>query len=596
MPDLRARIAFAFAAAALAAGAVVAAPGDDDMAAARRALASGDGIAAEAALKRALDAGASREAVAAAMGEAWLDQGDLKRAREWLGTGAFAPGTEVQGLRMLARLERADGNPRAAGPVYDRALAIASDDANLWVDIAHWRYAGGEHLRSIEAVEKALAIDPEHPQALLLRGQMVRDAFGPAAALPWFEAALARSPDDVAVLGEYAATLGEADRSTEMLAVVRRLHELDPANPRGYFLQAVLAARAGNYDLARDVFNRIKGPTLDQPATRLLQGTLELEAGNTAQAIDVLDRLARRQPANQRVRNLLARALLEAGENSEVVRRFGPFAARSDAPAYLMLVVARAHEALGQREQAAPLLDRAAGEPGGQAVPADESFEGLPAPGLAAPMRAMLGSGQTGAALAYAARLRGENSGSVDVLALSGDALAASGRPGEALGMYRQAARVRLNEDLALRMLVALAQAGQGAQQDQLLEQFQAGNPGSALAARMAATKAAQRADWQASRALLEGLVARGQDRDVRMLCDLAFAQLQAGDAEAAAETAAKAYRLQPASLIATQAYAIALARSGEQPKAARSLLEKARRIGGDNPLLSEARKQLKDS
>ena len=39
------------------------------------------------------------------MGEAWLDQGDLKRAREWLGAGAFAKGTEVQGLRMLARLD-----------------------------------------------------------------------------------------------------------------------------------------------------------------------------------------------------------------------------------------------------------------------------------------------------------------------------------------------------------------------------------------------------------------------------------------------------------------------------------------------------------
>ena len=38
----------------------------------------------------------------------------------------------------------------------------------------------------------------------------------------------------------------------------------------------------------------------------------------------------------------------------------------------------------------------------------------------------------------------------------------------------------------------------------------------------------------------------------------------------------------QPASLIATQAYAIALARSGEQPKTARSLLEKAQRIGGE--------------
>lgn len=594
MPDTRARIVAVLAATVLAAGALAAAPGEDDIGNARAALARGDGIAAEAALKRALDAGAPREAVAAGMGEAWLDQGDLRRAREWLGGANFAPGTEVYGLRMLARLERADGNPLAAGPVYDRAIAIAPDDAVLWVDIARWRYAGGEHLKALDAADRALEVDPNYVGALLLRGQMVRDAFGPTAALPWFEAALAQKPDEVELLEEYAATLGEADRATEMLVVVRRLHEVDPKNARGFFLQSVLAARAGNYPLARDILNRIGGPVRGQPATQLLEGALELETGNTAQAIDVLDRLSRRQPANQRVRHLLARAILDSGDYLEVVRRFAPMAARRDASAYLMIVVARAHEALGARDLAAPLLDRAAAEPAGQLAAADETFDGLPAPGIAAQMRSLLGSGQIGAAQAYAERLRSQNPGSGDVLALSGDAFAAAGRPGDALARYRDAARVRFNEDLLLRMQVALAQAGQSGQQEALIEQFRSGNPGSVLAARLAATKAAQRGDWAASRVLLEALVVRGAGRDVRLLCDLSFAQLQAGDESAAAETAARAYRLQPSSLVATQAYAIALAASGEQPKAARSLLEKAKRIGGDNPLLAEARKRLK--
>lgn len=596
MPDRRAWIYTTIAAVALAAGTAAAAPGDDALARAREALARGDGIAAEVALKQALQAGAPRETVAAAMGEAWLDQGDLRRAREWLGNAAFGPGTEVHGLRMLAKLERAEGNLRAAGAAYDRALALAPEDATLWVDIAHLRYAGGEHLQSIEAVDKALAIDPAHIGALTLRGQMVRDAFGPAAALPWFEAALARAPDDPGVLAEYAATLGEADRAGDMLVVVRKLHEIQPNNARGFYLQAVLAARAGNYDLARGIFNRIKGPLRDQAASQLLQGALDLEDGNTAQAIDTLDRLSRRQPANQRVRKLLVRAFYEAGEYDEIVKRFAPMAARRDASAYLLTLVARAHEQLGQRDLAAPLLDRAAAEPPSQLVPADESFNGLAARGPAAQMRGLLASGQTGGAIAFGERLRAADPGSGDVHGLLGDALAAAGRPGEAMVRYRDSARVRFNEDLLLRMLVAQAQARQGGQQDLLLEQFQGGNPASPLAARLLATKAAQRGNWAASRALLEPLVARGQGRDVRLLCDLAFAQLQGGDSAAAAETAARAYRLQPSSLIATQALGIALAAAGEQPKTARSLLEKARRIGGDNPLLAAAREQLKDS
>jgi tetratricopeptide (TPR) repeat protein len=583
------------AAAALSASALAGSTSQEQIAQAREALRRGDGIAAEIALKRALDAGARREEVAAAMGEAWLDQGDLRRAREWLGSANFAAGTELQGFRMLGRLERLAGNPGAAGAAYNRALAITRDDATLWIDIAHLRYAGGEHLQGIEAADKALSLDPGHVDALLLRGQTVRDAFGPAAALPWFEAALAAAPGRIDLLSEYAATLGEADRASEMLVVVRRIHEIDPANGRGYFLQAVLAARAGNYGLARGILNRIRGPLRNEAATQLLQGALELEAGNTALAIDIFDHLAHRQPANQRVRHLLVRALSEAGEYKIVVKRFGPLAARRDASAYLMTLVARAHEQLGQRDLAAPLLDRAAAEPVGQLVLADESIDGV-VPGGNSPgaqMRGLLGSGQIGAALGFGDRLLSGNPGSGDFLALSGDALAAAGRPADAVIRYRDAARVRLNDDLLLRMLVALAQTRQPGQQNMLVAQFSAGNPASRLALRMQATEAARRGDWALSRQLLENLIVRGQDRDVRLLCDLAFAQLQGGDKTAAVETSAKAYRLQPASLVATQAYAISLVAAGQQPKVARSLLEKARRIGGDNPLLVKARKQL---
>ncbi|MFX8612684.1 hypothetical protein ABTM13_19815, partial [Acinetobacter baumannii] len=56
----------------------------------RTALARGDGVAAEIALRKARAAGAARESVAARMGEAYLDQGDLRQARGWLGPARFS--------------------------------------------------------------------------------------------------------------------------------------------------------------------------------------------------------------------------------------------------------------------------------------------------------------------------------------------------------------------------------------------------------------------------------------------------------------------------------------------------------------------------
>ena len=79
----------------------------------------------------------------------------------------------------------------------------------------------------------------------------------------------------------------------------------------------------------------------------------------------------------------------------------------------------------------------------------------------------------------------------------------------------------------------------------------------------------------------------------MRLLADLSFAQLRDGDAEAATESAARAWQLQPASPVAAQARAMALAALNRDEAQTRQLLEQARRSGGDNPLLAETRKKL---
>ena len=75
----------------------------------------------------------------------------------------------------------------------------------------------------------------------------------------------------------------------------------------------------------------------------------------------------------------------------------------------------------------------------------------------------------------------------------------------------------------------------------------------------------------------------------MRLLSDLALAQLQSGDAGAAVATASRAYRIQPASPLAAQAFGLALAAGGRRPNTARALLRQAQRSIGDTPLQAEA-------
>ena len=570
------------------------------MAAANQALARGDGIAAEADLHRAAQAGASRPELAAAMSEALIDQGAFAKARAWLAPGQFAASEAARGWRMLGKLERLSGNLPQAGKAYDRALVLAPNDPLLWVEIGRLRYSGGEQLQAVEAAENALAAAPDNPRTLEFRAELISDARGYAAAIPLYEHALEASSTDLGLLGGYAGVLGEAGRAQEMLAVTRHMLELAPRNPRAFYLQAVLAARAGDIDLARALLNRTRGQLDTVASGLLLQGLLELEAGNANIAADQLAVLADRQPANQRVQLLLARALYAAGDYNQLFARFAALAQRGDAPPYLLTLVGRAYEDQGNRTAAAPLLDRAAAaslpslqpifEPDTPSVLAPRFAAAPAAPGQAVPyVRSLLSVGNTSAAAQAASQFLRLRPGSGDALALLGDVELVSGAPAAALEHYRLAAQVRFPDLLLLRIGEAFDKLGKGGAAQPVVAQYLAAFPGSRLAARMAANQAALAADWPTALLLLESLRDRGGNRDVRLLADLSLVQLRGGDLPAALASAQRAWELQPNSPVAAQALGMVLAATGKDSTSARPLLQQARRMGGNNQLLAQA-------
>lgn len=569
------------------------------------ALRRGDGLAAEIELKAALKSGAAKADVAAAMGSALLVQGNLGGARQWLAPGQFAKGTEAQGWIALGRLERLQGHLPAAGAAYDKALAVTPDDPQLWVDIGRMRYQGGEHREAMQAADKALSFDPENVRALELKAQLVGESLGYGEAAGYYEAALDNAPGDIGLVAGYAAALGEAGRPREALRAARLLLSQAGGEPRGWFFQAVLAARAGNVELARAMLNRV-GERMDAvPAALLLRGAMELESGNANLAAQLLGQTVERTPANPRAQLLFARALLESGDYKALIERFAALAARPDASPYLLTVMARAFEEIGDRLAAGQMLDRAAAvtpsvtmpvfEPGGPGRfagqwNADQGILGATVPYV----RSLIAAGDMAGAVSVANRFLALHPGSGDALGLAGDAQLAAGNAAAALPFYQAAAQVRFPELMLVRIGEASDRIGQGAAMPGLVARYAERFPGSRLALRMAATLAASAGDWQTARLLLENLRLRGGNSDARLLADLSYAQLRSGDAQAALDSATRAWTLQPASPAAAQARGMALVELGQDPALARQLLEQARRSGGDNTLLKAARAKLK--
>ena len=422
---------------------------------------------------------------------------------------------EAETLIADAGSAMANGALADAGRKLDQARTLDPDNPELWVAIARLRFRGGEHLTALEAADRALTLGPDYAPALLLRAFMVRDAHGPAAALPWFEAALAADPENPDVWAEYAATLGDSGRGRAMLRAVRKLAEIAPDDARVFYLQAVLAARGGNAALARSLLIRSKMADRGIPAALQLDATLSLVEGNYDSATETLSALAARQPGNARLRELLARALLLGGQEAELVARFSDEASRSEASPYLMMLVARAHERLGQRERAAPLLARAyAGARRLPTVLADRA--GLPAP-TAAMRRAASAANWRGAG-AQASALQRQYPASVDVASLAGDAMLGAGNLPAALQDYALVARVRRPWPLTRKIVFASRRAGDAAAADTLLAHHVASEPNGMTGVIALAEARAAQGDWARTAALLDHVMAIGGGHDPAVL------------------------------------------------------------------------------
>ncbi len=559
----------------------------------REALQRGDGVAAEVALRRALDGGVPEATVSALLGEAYLQQGNYDDARRWLGEGNFAPDQRRHGFHMLARLEMAEGNLDAASAAFDKALEGDPGTAEMWVDIGRLRYRAGQHHQALAAAEEALRRNGKDPRALEFRGQLARDADGLIAALPWFEKGLKSAPDDLSLLGEYAATLGEAGRAKEMLRVTRRMIELDGANPRAFYLQAVLAARAGNYNLARRLLWRTKERFSEVPAAMLLEGVLEMQAENWALAVDVLDELARRQPDNERAALLLGRAMLENGDASEVIARYAANVQSADASPYLLTLLGRAYEVTGDRAAAAPLLDRAAslapaathplpvGEAGELAIfrwgdDPDRLDAAVPR------LRKLLASGDVATAQTIVDGLSRRFSGSADIEVLAGDVALARGDGTRALALYSSAAQIRRSFPLVERMAAALQLLGREGDARALVSAYLAQHPQDGEAAEFLGYLSAEAGEWKRAEMLLRfaRLQRDGGGRDPLLLAMLADASMRSGDGKAALADAQAAFAAQRTNRRAVLTLARVLESAG-QKEAASALLAKARRLPG---------------
>lgn len=571
------------------ADAVAAAPGNGRAQAelARTYLLLGEGVPAQGALDRAAQAGVASARLHHLRAAALLLQDDpdgaIAEARQ--ARGAFVP----YARRIYARALAAKSDNAGAIRVLVAATRLDPRDAAAWSDLGRLRLNAGDIGGASVAAQRAAQLDRTDLAALTLLGEVVRSQYGLTAALPWFEAALKRDAFFHPALIEYAGTLGDIGRYGDSLRAARAALQSRPNSPQALYLMAVIAARAGDRPLARDLLDHTGGALDGLPGGLLLSGGLDYAAGDYEQAVVKWRALLGRQPMNLAARRLLGAALLRSGDARGTLAVLRPIALRADADSYTLALVGRAFEATGERGWAAPFLDRAARPQAREARPfgQDDDTSVLAVavndapddPGVAVSyLRGLLERGDGTAALAAAQRLAAATPGAPVAQLLVGDILATNGRFAAAAQSYARAAQLAFDTPTLLRLVEAWSASGDAKRATDALALFLAQNPSEPDARRLLANGQLASGEFNAAVDTLEGLRADLGSHDAVLLAQLAYAYTGAGDPAAALRYARAAYALQPMSAGVCDAYGWALYERGDTA-AALQLLAKAARI-----------------
>lgn len=571
---------------------------------ARVHLALGDGVAAESEIARARQSGVPVEQTRHLLAHARLLQSDPQGALNE--ASDVPPEHSAYAARIRGRAFVALGDREAAGAEFDRAIALGADDSAVWTDVARFRRDNGDIAGAIEAADRAVGLRPVNVEALVLRGELTRQQYGLNAALPWFDRALEVDPDDVTALLERAITYGDIGRMSDMLADVRDVHRLTGGHPTAYYLQSVLAARAGNFQLARLLYNRTRGAFDATPAGMLLQSAIDFETGNVERAAVRLRELVASQPGNRKARRLLAAAQWRAGDAAGAAETLRPIVERPDADNYSLALMGRVLTRLGDTQGAALFLARAA-SPRPEALTAlaslDEGeFARLRAAAAEAPgdgptqvrlISALLARGHGAEALARARRLQAAHPGAPEVHVLVGDALGVQGNFAAAAEQYRHAANLAFTEPVALRLIGALQRSGRPEAAEQVLELFLRQNPRNVPAQILLASRMMQAGDWPRAIRLYESLRTRLGDNDATLLNNLALAYAETGDYEAAIPLARRAWVLDRDNPATADTLGWLLFKSGTDRPRGLALLQRAARGA---PSDSEIRRRLEQA
>ena len=326
-------------------------------------LETGDPLAAETELRRALELGRGEPEVLPLLARALLASNQAGKLLLQFGQVELPAGRAAAQLKAaLAEAEATLGDLEAARKSLSQALRADPDYEPARLLQARVSAVGGDLPAALSQVEAMLTRQSANADAWVLKGDLLsRLNAGAEAIAQAYQQALTVRADHAnahaALVGHYLAQ-DQADAARQQLAAMRKLL---PKHPQTLLFEGQIALLDGDLARARERFQDLLRVLPEHVQVLQSAGAVELRLNAPVQAEVLLSKAVALAPDSLIARRLLAQSFLAQGQPERALGVLEPLLVRDRADAQALLLAAQSELLLERPAAAAALYDRAAG-------------------------------------------------------------------------------------------------------------------------------------------------------------------------------------------------------------------------------------------
>jgi len=317
----------------------------------------GDIPSADKEIRKAASLGISAERTMPLLARTLQAQGKFKELLDQITPDKARNSAPLLALRGDALL--ATGDSAQAKASYEQALALAPNLAEALIGLARWAIASKDLSSAERYVADATTRAPKDPEVWMFQAGLLQSQNKRTEALAALDKALALKPEHRTAHIEKAYIEIGQGKYDAAKADIDAANKTTPGNLLVVYSQALLDFTQGKNAAARDSLQKVLRSAPEHMPSILLAGAVELELGSLQQAEVHLRKYLSNDPNNLYARKLLAQAQLKGANPNEAVATLEPLLKESTEDAHLLAVAGESYMQARKFDQAIVYFEKA---------------------------------------------------------------------------------------------------------------------------------------------------------------------------------------------------------------------------------------------